>query len=306
MKHLLVAVASTMFFVPQICAQTVVEDATGQSALLLPVGGYVGINTAEKSIELGWYRSTSTVRWVPGLSIQGSAKDGIGTLFKGGTVQPGVSIESLLGYKITAETFVGAKYSRGWQEAVIATPTAEKVVMKDLLRTWNVSGHLTSMFHERIGLGVSFARQKHNNYADLRRTSLTTIRRYDRSDGTEVEIRSTTDAREGTVAEGHTSWLNADVVLLPFRDLPRVMLRAFGRGVVSRDSTVQPRSSFGLDVAVHDGDPILGRTIAVIFQLSEVLPSDAAENRDFADRIQIGVVADAKRLAGLLASTLRN
>jgi hypothetical protein len=306
MRSILLGAAALSILSSHSVAQTVVEDAKGQSALLLPVGGYIGINTGEKSVELGWYRNSSTSRFMPGATLQASAKDGLGTLFAEGAVQPGVRAEAILGYKITGQTFIGAKYSRGWHETAIATPTEDKVVDKELVWTWQLSGHLTSMFHDRIGAGASVQREKTNNYEDLKKVSLTTIRKHMRGDGTEVEIRGTTEAREGSVAEGHTSWINADVVLIPFSDLPRVVIRPFGRGVISRDSTARSRSSFGLDVGLHDGDVIHGRTIALVVQISEILPGDAEEDRELDDRLRVSIVTDVQRLAELVASVVRN
>lgn len=80
-----------------ITGQSLFEDRKGISAVFLPYGGMIRINTSDASVQLSFANRVSNKKFFYGFEISGKTNDGFGALISGGKLSPGAKVNGVIG-----------------------------------------------------------------------------------------------------------------------------------------------------------------------------------------------------------------
>ena len=284
-------------------AQAVFEDADGRTSIRAPFGALVGINTADESVELGYYRLLSNRPLFWGVVLESESDEGVAPIFGAGEVSPNVSLEGTLGWKLTGQAHVAGHYKRNWSQARLVSETVDPTNAVSTVRYfgWEAGLHLFLTPSATMALGIAAGRRRTDNVEDLTKVTVRTVETASEPDNArQVEVVRSVEARRGELRREAATFIDADLLLLPFS--APVSVRPFGRFYADRENETGLRSAAGVDLALYadGGDPILDRRIGLVFQLDEEREDDE-EDDDLEDRITISVVAN---LAPVFAKVL--
>lgn len=287
-------------------AQVVVQDDKGRSALLIPVGGFLGINTAEGSGEVAYFRLLSDRTFFGGVSVKAKSTDGVTALFGSGALRPGASVTTTFGLKSSDIAFAG-RFSRGVSEAGLIDSSKRPLPTfgKRTLYTWDDGVQVHWFATEHFGIAIAAGRRRVNNYDYLSKVSMETVATsVDSATRTTVELRQVKDGRLGKVTEEALTYIDADAIYVPGERLSATSLRLFVRSFPERTDASPQRNSVGFDIGFHKkgGDPIADRLTAFVFQINEARAGD--KNTDLGHRIGISVVANLLPILGALSSAI--
>jgi hypothetical protein len=297
---------AALAMVPLACAplaaQAVFEDADGRTSIRTNFGALLGINTADESVEIGYYRLLSNERLFWGAVLESKSEDGEAPIFGGGDLSPGVSAEGTVGLKFSGQANVAVHYRRAWSQAhlVAESPDAANPVSKVRFFGWEAGLHFFNAPSPSMAYGIAVGRRRVDNVEDLPKV---TVRLVDTpsapGDPRQVEVVRTVEARQGSLTREAATFIDADVILAPF-NVP-VSVRPFGRFYADRADGTGLRSAVGVDLALYKegGDVILDRRVGLVLQLDEERDEDEDDD-DIEDRLTISVIANLAPVFGKL------
>lgn len=281
-------------------AQTVLEDAKGRSALLVPAGFFLGFNTGDASAQIALYRIINTTPLFFGVSVQAASTGGVAPVFGSGTVRPGATIEPTVGFK-SHTAVIAIRYEDTWSElGIIDTSTSSAAQFrKTTHQTWEGAAAIQWLPTARGGGALAIGRRRVNNYEDLSKATVRTNRSSTDSSGKETQLVTSNDGRIGPLHQEDVTFADADLLFVPLRCLP-LSIRLFGRFLLERPAHSDQRVSAGLDVGVHKahGDPIADRRVALVVQFSEHRPGD--KGTGIGHQLSLSLVANLAPIVGTL------
>lgn len=257
--------------------QSIFEDRKGESAIFLPNGGTLRLNTADASIKLSFAHRVSTKKPFLGFDISGKTNDGLLTLFSKGMVSPGVKINGVVGIQ---ELFHKSNILDGWLALQIGYEGSSfklfkpDSVFKNQIEKINFNTFRTSVdFNLKMGgnklLGVSIGYRKANNYEDLDKIELTDTRII--QDSVSNTTRTYTDkinVRSGLFETFHQVPLKLDFYWTTKNNNPRIGFYHYWRTTINVSGKVV--NGFGSGIYLLKKNNPLSSIAGITFEVNDV------------------------------------
>jgi hypothetical protein len=236
-------------------AQTFFEGTGGKTSLNLPLGGLVRVNTADRSLKIGYYFNRSDKNIVFGIDVSGKSNNGFAPIVSNKKLSPEAHLNFNVGFKnVTTNDshpsrydYLNIKAGVGAARYRLLNPQLsynEQIYMKSFTK-FNLGISYNYLLNGKMIFGIYGGYERTNNISRLPQLTIkeTTVV------GNSGESTRTAET-EYTVWEGPFKALNSGVMYLDYVYIPdflnnRIALSAYSRSMFSSIHNIT-NGGFGL------------------------------------------------------------
>jgi hypothetical protein len=238
-------------------AQTFFEDIQGRTSINLPIGGLARINTADRSIKIGYYYNRSDKNIVFGLDVSGKSNNGFAPIVSNKKLSPEAHINFNVGFKNIATNhtqpsgydYLNIKVGIGAAQYRLLNPQLpynRQISGKSFTKA-NAGVSYNYFLHGNMVFGIYAGYERTNNISRLPRLTIRETTKIGTNPGGET-ARST--KAEYTVWVGSFKALNEGRLYLDYVYIPdflndRIALSAYSRSIFSSIANIT-NGGFGL------------------------------------------------------------
>ena len=281
-----------------ISAQPFFEDASGNSSILLPVGGIVRLNTADNSLKLGYYYQRSDKDIVFGMDASGKSYGGFATLWSDEKLSTAAQLNFNVGYKNVTTSddspgrydFLSVRIGLGASKYLMIDPGMgyAQQVYYETFKPFSVGVAYNYLLNGNMIFGLYGSYEKTTNIGALPRFNVKeTI-------GLGMEIDNTTYR---TFESEYTAWvgnlkrvnqfsLYLDYVYIPDFLEGRLALSCYSR---SAFNSAQKRTNGGFGLYLNQKDNPLKIVGGIIYEFEDLL-DDGDSGTSLGERGSLGLV----------------
>jgi hypothetical protein len=236
-------------------AQTFFEGTGGKTSINLPLGGLVRINTADRSLKIGYYYNRSDKQIVFGIDASGKSNNGFAPIVSSKKLSPDAHINFNVGLKNVATSdlqpsrydYLNIKAGIGAAHYLLLNPQLsynKQIHGKSFIKA-NLGVSYNYLLNGKMIFGIYAGYERSNNISRLPQLTI--------KETTKVGVKGAntrTAETEYTVWKGSFKTLNEGVMYLDYVYIPdllsdRIALSAYSRSMFSSIHNIT-NGGFGL------------------------------------------------------------